>query len=123
MASRSGGLPGSRRRFAPCNTPDTRLTPRARFSDQLRGRLGRLAAGDGAQDDERVGALGDGGGEGGVRGIVGVVLGAGEEADEGSALMGHVVADRAAEDRVAGLQRVQDRAGRRGTRDVELDFA
>ena len=83
----------------------------------------RSAPGDGAEDDERLGALGDGGGEGGVRGVVGEVLGAGEEADEGSALVGHVVADRAAEDRLAGLQRFQDRAGRRGTCDVELDFA
>ena len=54
---------------------------------------------------------------------MGEVLGAGEEADEGSALVGHVVADRAAEDRVAGLQGVQDRGWRRGTRDVELDLA
>lgn len=64
-----------------------------------------------------------GAGRGLSRGVVGEVLGAGEEADEGSALVGHVVADRAAEDRVAGLQRVQDRGWRRGTGDVELDFA
>ena len=40
---------------------------------------------------------------------MGEILGAGEEADEGPALVGHVVSDRTAEDRVARLQRVQDR--------------
>jgi len=50
-----------------------------RLTSQLRGRLGCLAAGDGAEDDEGLGAIGDAGGKRGVRGIVREVLGAGEE--------------------------------------------
>jgi len=54
---------------------------------------------------------------------MGIVLGAGEEADEGAALEGDVITDGATEHRVLGFEDVQDRAlGDRGG-DFQADFA
>ena len=58
-----------------------------------------------------------------VGGVVAEVLFAGEEADEGAALLRRVVADGAAEDGVAGLERVEDRRDGDGRGDVEMHLA
>src|SRR5690606_15171789 len=52
--------------------------------------------------------------------LVGPVLAAGEEPDEGPALLGPVIADGAPQHRVLGLQRVEHRA--EGGRALKLDF-
>lgn len=64
----------------------------------------------GADDVEGFFARGDGGRNGGVGGFVGKVLLEGEEADERATLPGGVVADRAAQHRIASFERVEDRA-------------
>ena len=66
-----------------------------------------LAAGYCAEDDQGFGAVEDGGGEWGVGWVVGDVLLAGEEAEEGSAFEGNLVADGAAEGWVGGFQGVE----------------
>src|SRR6185436_9177011 len=48
---------------------------------------------------------------------------AGEEPDEGPTLLRNVIADRAAQHRIAGLEGVEDRSLRDRTLDLELDFA
>src|SRR6516165_3145029 len=82
-----------------------------------------LAAGDGADDEEGLCSRCDGIGQRSVWRFVGKILLAGEEPDKCSPLVRDVVADRAAEGRIAGLQRVKDRALRDATLDVELYFA
>ena len=62
-------------------------------------------------------------GSGDVRRLVRQVLLAGEEPHERPALLRDVVADRAAQHRIAGLQRIEDRALRHRARDVELHLA
>jgi len=52
-------------------------------------------------------ALGDCGGEGRIGGFVGQVHLAGEEADEGSAFFGAVVADGSGEDGEARFERIE----------------
>src|SRR5437773_3397892 len=79
-----------------------------------------LAAGHGPDDQERLGARRDGVGQRGVRRLVGEILLAGEEPHERPALLRDVVADRPAQHRIAGLERVEDRARRGDTLDVEL---
>src|ERR1700720_2141874 len=54
---------------------------------------------------------------------MGQILFAGEEPQERSAPLRDVVADRAAQRRIAGLERVEDRALRGLTLDVELHLA
>src|SRR5262249_56694071 len=61
-------------------------------------------------------------GEGGVGWLVGQVRLTGEEAQHRLAPPGGVVADRAAQPRVAGLQRVEDRALSGRALDGELDL-
>ena len=82
-----------------------------------------LAAGDGAYDQEGFGAGDDGVGEGCVRGLVGEVFAAGEEAEEGAAFLGDVVANSAAEHWVTGFENVESGAEGDGSGDVEFDFA
>src|SRR5258708_4352995 len=53
---------------------------------------------------------------------MGQILPAGEESQERPALLRDVVADRAAQHGIAGLERVEDRALRGRTLDVELHF-
>ena len=55
--------------------------------------------------------------------LVGQILLAGEEPHERPALLRDVVADRPAQHRIAGLERVEDRALRGRTLDVELHLA
>ena len=81
-----------------------------------------LAAGYGAEDDEGFGAADDGGGEGRVDGVVGEVLLAGEEAQEGAALEGDVVADSAAEHGVGGFEGVESGADGGWGGDFDLYF-
>src|SRR5688572_308107 len=79
-----------------------------------------LAAGHGPHDQKRLGAKRDRVGQRGVRQLVGQILLAGEEPHERSALLCDVVADRPAQHRIPGLERVEDRALRDLTLDVEL---
>src|SRR5438067_1731175 len=62
-------------------------------------------------------------GERGIRRLVRQVPLAGEEPQEGPPPLGDVVADRAAQHGIAGLERVQHRAPRDPARDVELHLA
>ncbi len=55
--------------------------------------------------------------------IVGEILLASEEPDEGPALQRDMVADRSSQNRIGSLQRIQDRAERRRTLDVQDHFA
>src|SRR5258705_6654632 len=83
----------------------------------------RLAAGDRADDEVGLGAGCDRLGKRGIGGFVGQILAAGEETEKGPALLGDVVADGAAEHRVTGLERVEDRALGNQLLNLELDFA
>lgn len=84
---------------------------------------GWLPAGDRPDDVEGFGAVRDGVGEGGVRGLMGEVRATGEEANEGSAAQRSVFADGAAEHGEARLERIEEGALRDGRRDMEGDFA
>lgn len=81
-----------------------------------------LTAGDGAYDEEGFGAVGNGWREGRVGGGERIVFGAGEEAKEGTALEGAVIADGAAEHGVLGLKGVENGARGDGGGDFDLDF-
>src|SRR4051812_46185452 len=72
---------------------------------------------------ERFLAAGDGVGQRRIRRVVGEVLLAGEEAQEGAALLGDVVADRPPQHRIAGFERVEDGALGHGSLDLELDVS
>ena len=80
------------------------------------------ASGDGTDDQERFGAVGNGGGERIVGRCVGEIFRAGKEAKEGAALEGDVVADGAAEHGVLGFEGVEDGALGDGARDFKTDF-
>src|SRR6059036_509647 len=82
-----------------------------------------LAAGHGTHDQKRLCAHRDRVGQRGIRRFVGQILLAGEEAHERPAPLRDVVADRPAQHRIAGLERVEDRALRDPTLDVELHLA
>ena len=62
-------------------------------------------------------------GQRGIRRLMGQVLLAGEEPQERPAPLGDVVADRPAQHRIAGLERVEDRALRGRALDAELHLA
>ncbi len=81
-----------------------------------------LAAGDGAEDDEGFFAFENGGGEGCIGGLVGDVFHVGEEAQEGAAFEGDVVADGAAELGVEGFEGVEGLGECGGVGDVEGDL-
>src|ERR1022692_3385219 len=82
-----------------------------------------LAAGHGADDEIRLGADGDGPGQQGVGRVMGQGLLAGEETGERPPRAAVMVADGAAQYRVAGFQRVQDGPLRDRPGDVEPDLA
>jgi hypothetical protein len=82
-----------------------------------------LAAGNGPYDDKGLCPRRDRVGQRGVRRFMGQILLAGEEAQERPALLRDVVADCTAQHRIAGLKRVEHRALRGLTLDVELDLA
>ena len=84
---------------------------------------GWSAAGDGADDEEGLRTRGDRVGERRVRQLVGEILATSEEPQERPALLRDVIADRAAQHRVAGFERIDDRTLRSHTLNVELHFA
>jgi hypothetical protein len=83
----------------------------------------KLTAGDGADDEEGLGAGGNFGGKRRVGSFEGEVFRAGEKAEEGPALQRDVIADRAAEHRVAGFESVQDGTLGDRTCDFEMNLA
>ena len=87
------------------------------------GHDGPLAAGYGPNDQKRLSPGRDRFGQWGVRRLMGQILLAGEEPQERPALLGDLVADRPAQHGIAGLERVEDRALRHLTFDVELHLA
>lgn len=91
-------------------------------SDEVGREQKKLAAGDGADDEERFCALGDGVGEWGIGGLEREVLFAGEEAEEGTALEGAVVADGSAKHGVTGFNGIEDGAKGDGRWNVENDL-
>jgi len=74
---------------------------------------------DGSQHHEGFCTRGDGVGQRGIRRFVGHIFRTGEETDERSSSLRDVVPNRAAQDGVARLELVQDRALRRRAVDVE----
>ena len=82
-----------------------------------------LASGYGAVDEEGFGGGEDGGGKGCVGVVVGDVLFAGEEAQEGAALFCGLVAYGSAEGGVLEFQGVEDLGYGCGGVDFEGDFA
>src|SRR5207244_8094441 len=102
-----------RRRRRPARTPTT--PPQA----NRRG----LTAGDGPYDEKGLRPRSDRRGQWGVRRLMGQILLAGEEPQHRPALLRDVVADRAAQHRIAGLERVEDRALRGLTLDLDLHLA
>src|SRR6202158_2873817 len=75
-----------------------------------------LTAGDGSDDEERFGPCRHRLGQRRIRRFVGEILLAGVEPDEGATLVRDLVADRAAQHRIAGLDRIDYRllGGRTG---------
>ena len=84
--------------------------------------LARLTAGNGAEDDKGFRPRCDRIGKRGIRRLMREILLAGEEPQERPALLGHLIADRPAQHRIAGLKRVEDRALRDRALDIELDL-
>src|SRR5262245_4823090 len=82
-----------------------------------------LPAGNGPHDPEGLRPRRHRLGQRGVGRLVRQVLFAGEKAQHRPALVRTVVADRPAQHRIAGLQRVEDRALRRHALDLELNLA
>src|SRR2546425_11777634 len=82
-----------------------------------------LAAGDGPNDEKGLCPRRDRVGERRVRQLMGKILLAGEEPQERTALLRDLIADRPAQHRVAGLERVEHRALRGLTLDLELHLA
>src|SRR5689334_25274397 len=74
-----------------------RKTPRAYASP----------AGDCADDHEWLGAARNRRRQGSIRGFMGKILGASKKAHEGAAFVCHLITDRAAEHRIAGLQSIE----------------
>jgi hypothetical protein len=81
-----------------------------------------LAAGDGTDHDEGFLTGGDGFGKRCVGRFVREILLAGEEAKEGAALFGDVIANRALQHGIAGFERVEDRSLRDGAVDFDFNF-
>jgi len=79
--------------------------------------------GNGPKDDKGLRPGCDRIGQWVVRGLMGQILLAGEEPQKRPALVRDVIADGAAQHGIAGLKRIEHRALRDRTRDVELDFA
>src|SRR5438045_439727 len=82
-----------------------------------------LASRDGPHDQEGLRTHRDGVGQRVIRRLMGQVLFAGEEPHERPSLQRDLIADRPAQHRIAGLERVEDRALRGRTLDVELHLA
>jgi hypothetical protein len=83
----------------------------------------KLAAGDGAYDQEGLGACGYFGGKRRVRGFVREIFGAGEEAQEGAPLQRVVIANRAAEHGIARFELIENGPQRGWNGEFESDLA
>src|SRR5437879_12689657 len=79
-------------------------------------------AGDGANDEKRFCAGGDCVRQRGIRRLEGIVLGTGEEAQEGTTLSRDVIAYGASQHRILCLEGVKHRALRNRTFDMELNL-
>jgi hypothetical protein len=82
-----------------------------------------LSASHSAYDQERLSSACHRVGQGSIRRIVRQVLLAGKETDEWSSLFRHVIANRAAQHRIAGFKRVEDRALRHRSRDFKCHLS
>ena len=82
-----------------------------------------LSPGHRADDQKGLGAVRHGIGQGCLRWFVGQILLAGEEADEGTATEGYVVADGSAQDGESGFEGIEDRAQRHWSVNLELNLA
>ncbi len=82
-----------------------------------------LAAGSGSDDEEGLGAACDGFGEWGIGRLVGDVLFADEEAQEGAALLCVVITNGSAERGVSRFEGVDDGALGDGAFDIDGDFS
>src|SRR5258707_14342462 len=80
-------------------------------------------AGDGPHQQERLRPRRDGVGQRGVRRFMRQILSTGEEPHKRTALVRDVLANRPAQHRIAGLERVEDRALRGLALDLELHLA
>ena len=80
----------------------------------------KLPSRNGPDNDKRLLPRRDRVGQWGIRRVVGQILLAGEETQERPALLRDLVADRPAQHRIAGFERVEDRSQR--DRAVELKF-
>src|SRR5256712_6712162 len=85
--------------------------------------LAGLTAGDGADHEKGLRPRRDRVGKRGIRRVVGQVPLARKESQERPSLRGDVVADRPAEHRIAGLERVEHRAPSDPPQNVELYLA
>src|SRR5262245_12212911 len=83
----------------------------------------KLAAGNRSDNQKRLRARGNWGGQGSVRRIVGKVLFAGVEAQERTALFRDMIANRAAQHGIARFEGIEDRALSDRAGDFELHFA
>src|ERR1700722_6671641 len=92
---------------------DWLLTSLVAYRDRRRDQQ-LSAARNGSDNQKRLGAGGHRGGQRLIRRLVGPILLAGEEAQEGAALQSDVIANRAAQHGIAGLERVERRAQRYG---------
>ena len=81
-----------------------------------------LASSDGSEDQQGLGSGGNGVRQWGVGLLVGEILAAGEEAQEWPALLRDMVADRSAQHRIMGFERVEDGALRGLASNLEFDF-
>jgi hypothetical protein len=81
-----------------------------------------LASCDRAEDNQRLGALGDGFGQRSFVGFMGKVLLASEEAQEWAALFCDMVADSALQHRVSVFEFVEGRTQRERAGDIERNF-
>src|SRR5437016_3596963 len=89
-------------------TPNLRRQVLARPAMGTSLTLAKLPPRDGPHDQERLGTRGDGVGQGSVGRVVREVLRTGEESEKRPAAAGGVVADRAAQHRVAGFEGVEN---------------
>src|SRR6267378_7154048 len=97
-------------------------TPRYGSAESARLRRDKsgLAAGNRPDDEKGLFPRCDGVGKRSIRRLKRIVLFAGEEAQERTALLGDMIADRAAQHRILGFESVEHRALRDRTFDVEL---
>src|SRR5882672_6830705 len=84
---------------------------------------GYLSSRDRSDDNKRLFSRRDRVGKRSLGRFVGQILLAGEEAQEGATLLRVVVADRAAQHGIAGLDRVENRAQRGSALDYDRDLA